>query len=109
MYKQACLYGKDIKFREISAAIIDSVRYVIFLLQFNFRHFIRNLMFIIAFSSFLESVMEKRKCYQCEVTDLALCTDEYLLPCPDNQAYDSCMTRISKTSTAILVTILCSI
>ncbi|XP_054706736.1 uncharacterized protein LOC129216547 [Uloborus diversus] len=44
-----------------------------------------------------DCAIEKRTCYQCEVRDLSLCTDEYLQECPDNQAYDSCLTRISKT------------
>ncbi|GFV39364.1 hypothetical protein TNCV_1230661 [Trichonephila clavipes] len=45
-----------------------------------------------------KSSVERLKCYQCEVREAKLCTDEYLLPCPDNQAYDTCLTRIKKTS-----------
>ncbi|GFR33698.1 uncharacterized protein TNCT_551681 [Trichonephila clavata] len=45
----------------------------------------------------IESSVERLKCYQCEVREAKLCTDEYLLPCPDNQAYDTCLTRIRKT------------
>ncbi|GFT74911.1 uncharacterized protein NPIL_228051 [Nephila pilipes] len=54
----------------------------------------------LVFLSFIfgaESSVEKLKCYQCEVRDSKLCNEDYLLPCPDNQAYDSCLTRIYKT------------
>ncbi|CAG2103945.1 unnamed protein product [Medioppia subpectinata] len=36
------------------------------------------------------------KCYTCHTNDNSLCTDEFLLDCPSNQAYDRCMTRIFK-------------
>ncbi|GIY26631.1 uncharacterized protein CDAR_593651 [Caerostris darwini] len=44
-----------------------------------------------------DSTVGDLKCYQCEVRESAQCTDKYLLPCPANQAYDRCQTRIHKT------------
>ncbi|XP_020999837.2 uncharacterized protein [Parasteatoda tepidariorum] len=42
----------------------------------------------------VECTIDQIKCYQCEVTENHLCTDEYLLLC--QRAYDMCLTRIYK-------------
>ncbi|KAG8175268.1 hypothetical protein JTE90_023942 [Oedothorax gibbosus] len=63
------------------------------------RHFIcvLELAFLLLLMFGVDSSVENMKCYQCEVRESSLCTDEYLQTCPDNQAYDSCLTRIYKT------------
>ncbi|XP_035214333.1 uncharacterized protein LOC118188092 [Stegodyphus dumicola] len=63
----------------------------------HFPAYVLDVIFVLPLIFGAASAIEKRICYQCEVEDLALCTDEYLQPCPDNQAYDSCETRISKS------------
>lgn len=35
-------------------------------------------------------------CYICHAEDVSLCTEEDLRKCPDDQAYDSCMTVLKK-------------
>ncbi|GBM34292.1 hypothetical protein AVEN_253012-1 [Araneus ventricosus] len=56
-----------------------------------------DLVFLLPLMLGVDCTLEKLKCYQCEVRKSEQCTDEYLLRCPNDQAYDSCMTRIFKT------------
>ncbi|XP_022254650.1 uncharacterized protein LOC111088522 [Limulus polyphemus] len=54
-------------------------------------------------------VSNKPKCYQCKVEHNDLCTDDYLKICPDDQAYDRCMTTISKTKSSFLIEKKCAL
>ncbi|XP_053641994.1 uncharacterized protein [Cherax quadricarinatus] len=45
-----------------------------------------------------ECLKNELSCYQCNVSDNVACSDEYLLPCPNKQAYDRCETRERKTA-----------
>ncbi|XP_076374220.1 uncharacterized protein LOC143258689 [Tachypleus tridentatus] len=51
----------------------------------------------------------KLKCYQCKVGDNNLCTNKSLLPCPDDQAYDTCMTTIKKIESSFTITKTCAL
>lgn len=42
------------------------------------------------------AVKNDLRCYQCNVSDNIACTEEYLMQCPDKQAYDRCETRVRK-------------
>ncbi|XP_076053041.1 uncharacterized protein LOC143032343 [Oratosquilla oratoria] len=43
-----------------------------------------------------EGVKNDLSCYQCTVKDNSACSDKYLQPCPNTQAFDRCETRIRK-------------
>ncbi|XP_022241078.1 uncharacterized protein LOC111085674 [Limulus polyphemus] len=55
------------------------------------------------------NVPSKLKCYQCKVEANSLCTNDSLLPCPDDQAYDTCMTTIEKTESSFTITKTCAL
>ncbi|XP_022257546.1 uncharacterized protein LOC111089405 [Limulus polyphemus] len=57
----------------------------------------------------LTTVSGRLKCYQCKVEANSLCTDDYLLPCPDDQAYDTCMTTIEQTKSRFIITKTCAL
>ncbi|ROT66886.1 hypothetical protein C7M84_015078 [Penaeus vannamei] len=44
------------------------------------------------------AVKNDLRCYQCNVSDNMACTEEYLMQCPDKQAYDRCETRVRKAA-----------
>ncbi|KAK4314158.1 hypothetical protein Pmani_014545 [Petrolisthes manimaculis] len=42
-------------------------------------------------------VQKELSCFQCNVSDTADCTTDYLRPCPTDKPYDKCQTRRRKT------------
>ncbi|XP_022236428.1 uncharacterized protein LOC106475488 isoform X1 [Limulus polyphemus] len=55
------------------------------------------------------NVISKPKCYQCTVEDNSLCTDDFLQSCPDDQAYDRCMTIIKKSKSSLIIEKKCAL